>query len=90
MRAARCAQDAVVNSQDGSRRSVTWARVVNGIRKCKDCGDSLSVRGRGVTHNEMAKSVMWLDVGNVSEIVEQTEKVFWRQCPKLTNFSLIK
>lgn len=50
----------------------------------------LSVSGGDVTHDEMAKNATWLDIASALGIAQQTEKLGWRQFPKVTNPSLIR
>lgn len=61
--------------------------------ECGNVGNvemGLSARGSGVACDEMAKNAMWLDKESILGIVQQTEKLGWRQFPEVPDPSLIK
>lgn len=81
-------QDAVRNSPEGNILSVIRAWMMNRMWECRECGGGSF--GQRKWCGPMAKNAMWLDKESVLGIVQQTEKLGWRQFPKVPDPSLIK
>ena len=78
------------NSPEGNILSVIWSWMMNGMWKCRECGDGSCGQRKWCGRDEMAKNAMWLDKESILGIVQQTEKLGWRQFPEVTDPSLIK